>query len=273
MRRDSAEIALSHSMSCPAVPMEHKFGIVSGMTAPCHFCVRCALRKMPQVLPTPHRSPNLSPCPFLGGSHENWGSLLSQRQRVDRLVWQPLCSLSDMLEGPQQLVKKRLDKLLDYEEIQERKSEMGTVSYDEEAAMNTYLAINELLVAELPQFNQVALQLLGQILRSFSALQLDLAAQVLQEAEKELEQVSGTPQPLDLPSSGLGLLSDVRALKVCCGPAALADTQKFVRISPPPCPGKAKFSLLHRQGLSCFLFVDIIGNLLMCCCPRDQCEL
>ncbi|KAL9836169.1 LOW QUALITY PROTEIN: rho guanine nucleotide exchange factor 37 [Geothlypis trichas] len=111
------------------------------------------------------------------------------KQRVDRLVWQPLCSLSDMLEGPQQLVKKRLDKLLDYEEIQERKSEMGSVSYDEEAAMNTYLAINDLLVAELPQFNQVAVQLLGQILRSFSALQLDLAAQVLHHAEKELEQL------------------------------------------------------------------------------------
>uniref|UniRef100_A0A8C5U8E5 Rho guanine nucleotide exchange factor 37 n=1 Tax=Malurus cyaneus samueli TaxID=2593467 RepID=A0A8C5U8E5_9PASS len=102
------------------------------------------------------------------------------KQRMDRLVWQPLCSLSDTLEGPQQLVKKRLDKLLDYEEIQERKSEMGSVSYDEEAAMNTYLAINELLVAELPRFNQGALQLLGQILRSFGALQLDLAAQVLQ---------------------------------------------------------------------------------------------
>ncbi|XP_063025138.1 rho guanine nucleotide exchange factor 37 isoform X1 [Melospiza melodia melodia] len=111
------------------------------------------------------------------------------KQRVGRLVWQPLCSLSDMLEGPQQLVKKRLDKLLDYEEIQERKSEMGSVSYDEEAAMNTYLAINDLLVAELPRFNQVAVQLLGQILRSFSALQLDLAARVLHHAEKELEQL------------------------------------------------------------------------------------
>nr|XP_030139692.3 rho guanine nucleotide exchange factor 37 isoform X1 [Taeniopygia guttata] len=118
------------------------------------------------------------------------------KQRVDRLVWQPLCSLSDTLEGPQQLVKKRLDKLLDYEKIQERKSEVGSVSYEEEAAMNTYLAINDLLVAELPQFNQVAVQLLGQILRSFSALQLDLAAQVLHHAEKELEQLPHGHMPL-----------------------------------------------------------------------------
>nr|XP_009670235.1 PREDICTED: rho guanine nucleotide exchange factor 37 isoform X1 [Struthio camelus australis] len=118
------------------------------------------------------------------------------RQRLDRLVCQPLCSLSDMLVGPQQLVKKRLDKLLDYEEIQERKSEMGSVTYNEEAAMNTYLAINALLVAELPRFNQVAVQLLGQILCSFTVLQRDLATQVLQEAEKELEQMPHSHMPL-----------------------------------------------------------------------------
>ncbi|XP_074958146.1 rho guanine nucleotide exchange factor 37 isoform X1 [Phalacrocorax aristotelis] len=118
------------------------------------------------------------------------------KRRLDRLVCQPLYSLSDMLVGPQQLVKKRLDKLLDYEEIQERKSEMGSVTYDEEAAMNTYLAINALLVAELPRFNQVALQLLGQILCSLSTLQQDLAAQVLHQAEKELEQMPHSRMPL-----------------------------------------------------------------------------
>ncbi|CAN8190081.1 unnamed protein product [Coccothraustes coccothraustes] len=146
------------------------------------------------LLPTPHRC-DLQVEQGPVQQHRRLAELLRStvfpefKQRVDRLVWQPLCSLSDMLEGPQQLVKKRLDKLLDYEEIQERKSEMGSVSYDEEAAMNTYLAINDLLVAELPRFNQVAVQLLGQILRSFSALQLDLAAQVLHYAEKELEQL------------------------------------------------------------------------------------
>lgn len=117
------------------------------------------------------------------------GPLAPQKRRLDRLVWQPLCSLSEMLVGPQQLVKKRLDKLLDYEEIQERKSELGSVTYDEEAAMNTYLAINALLVAELPRFNQVAVQLLGQVLGSLCVLHQDLAAEVLHEAEKELKQV------------------------------------------------------------------------------------
>nr|XP_009934097.1 PREDICTED: rho guanine nucleotide exchange factor 37 [Opisthocomus hoazin] len=75
-------------------------------------------------------------------------------------------------------------------------SEMGSVTYEEEAAMNTYLAINALLVAELPQFNQAALQLLGQILCSLSALQQDLAAQVLHQAENELEQMPHGCMPL-----------------------------------------------------------------------------
>ncbi|XP_061858544.1 rho guanine nucleotide exchange factor 37 isoform X2 [Colius striatus] len=122
--------------------------------------------------------------------------IVAKKRRLDRLVWQPLCSLSDMLVGPQQLVKKRLDKLLDYEEIQERKSEVGSVTYEEEAAMNTYLAINALLVAEIPRFNQLALQLLGQIVCSLSALQRDLAAQVLHQAEKELEQMPHGRMPL-----------------------------------------------------------------------------
>lgn len=115
--------------------------------------------------------------------------LVPQRRRLNRVVYQPLCSLTDALKGPQQLIKKRLDKLLDYEEIQERKSETGSVTYDEEAAMNTYLAINALLMSELPRFNQVALQLLGQILNSLVALQRELAKKVLEETTRELAQV------------------------------------------------------------------------------------
>nr|XP_032650293.1 rho guanine nucleotide exchange factor 37 isoform X1 [Chelonoidis abingdonii] len=118
------------------------------------------------------------------------------RRRLDQLVYQPLCSLSETLKGPQQLIRKRLDKLLDYEEIEEKKSETGNMTYDEEATMNTYLAINTLLVSELPTFNQVAMQWLGQILRSFVALQRDLAKQVLQEAEIELAQLPHSHVPL-----------------------------------------------------------------------------
>lgn len=110
-------------------------------------------------------------------------------------MWQPLCSLAKALVGPQNLIKKRLDKLLDFERVEEKLLEVGSMTYEEEAARHTYQALNSLLVSELPQFNQLAVQLLGQILHTFVALQQDLAKQVLQRAEGSLAQVR--PQGLE----------------------------------------------------------------------------
>lgn len=104
-------------------------------------------------------------------------------------MWQPLCSLAKALAGPQNLIKKRLDKLLDFERLEEKLLEVGSETYEEKETRHTYQALNSLLVAELPQFNQLAVQWLGQILRTFMALQRDLAKQVLQRAEGSLAQV------------------------------------------------------------------------------------
>lgn len=113
-------------------------------------------------------------------------------------MWQPLCSLAKALLGPQNLIKKRLDKLLDFERLEEKLLEVGSVTYQEEAARHTYQALNSLLVAELPQFNQLVVQWLGQILRTFLTLQRDLAKQVLQRAEGSMTQV----RPLGLGTCG-----------------------------------------------------------------------
>ncbi|XP_053423289.1 rho guanine nucleotide exchange factor 37 isoform X2 [Nycticebus coucang] len=110
------------------------------------------------------------------------------KQRLGGLVWQPLCSLSKALIGPQNLIKKRLDKLLDFERVEEKLLEVGSVTYEEEATRHMYQALNSLLVAELPQFNQMAMRWLGQILCTFVALQRDLAKQVLQRAEGSVAQ-------------------------------------------------------------------------------------
>lgn len=104
-------------------------------------------------------------------------------------MWQPLCSLAKALAGPQNLIKKRLDKLLDFERVEEKLLEVGSMTYEEEAARHTYQALNSLLVAELPQFNQLAMRWLSQILCAFVTLQRDLAKQVLQRAEDSLAQV------------------------------------------------------------------------------------
>ncbi|XP_014436566.2 rho guanine nucleotide exchange factor 37 [Pelodiscus sinensis] len=150
------------------------------------------------------------------------------RRRLDQLVYQPLCSLSETLKGPQQLIRKRLDKLLDYEEIEEKKSETGNMTYDEEATMNTYLAINALLLSELPTFNHVAVQWLKQILYSLVALQRDLAKQMLQEAEIELAQLphSHIPMPTFWKMVKDTLSQSTAQLNSFC--------QKFEKVTPSP---------------------------------------
>ncbi|KAM8764375.1 rho guanine nucleotide exchange factor 37 isoform 2-T5 [Rhynchonycteris naso] len=110
-------------------------------------------------------------------------------QRLEGLVWRPLCSLARALAGPQNLINKRLHKLLDLERLEEKLQEVGRVTCEEEEARLTYQALNSLLVDELPQFNQLTVQWLGQILRTFMALQRDLAKQVLQTAEGSLAQL------------------------------------------------------------------------------------
>lgn len=118
-----------------------------------------------------------------------FSSSLCGKQRLESLVWWPLCRLAKALAGPRNLIKKRLDKLLDFERLEEKLLEAGSVTYEEEEARHTYQALNSLLVAEIPQFNKLVGQWLGQILRTFVALQRDLAKQVLQRAEGSLAQL------------------------------------------------------------------------------------
>lgn len=126
------------------------------------------------------------PLPFATSYPTSQLLLSLQKQRLKGLVWDPLCSLARALVGPQNLVKKRLDKLLDFERVEEKLLDVGSVTYEEEAARHTYQALNSMLVAELPQFNQLVTQWLGQILCTFVFLQKDLADQVLRRAESSM---------------------------------------------------------------------------------------
>ncbi|PNI71898.1 ARHGEF37 isoform 3 [Pan troglodytes] len=172
-----------------------------------------------------------------------------QKQRLEGLVWQPLCSLAKALLGPQNLIKKRLDKLLDFERVEEKLLEVGSVTYQEEAARHTYQALNSLLVAELPQFNQLVMQWLGQILRTFVTLQRDLAKQVLQRAEGSMAQLPHhhVPEPAfrKLVEDALGRTSNqLRSFQ-----------ETFEKVLPPPTtqpllPGSERQvqALLSRHG-------------------------
>lgn len=51
------------------------------------------------------------------------------------LIHKPLCALRDLLVGPRNLIRKRLDKLLDYEVLEAKST---SLSYEEQAVANTY---------------------------------------------------------------------------------------------------------------------------------------
>ncbi|KAI1899044.1 hypothetical protein AGOR_G00078630 [Albula goreensis] len=106
-------------------------------------------------------------------------------RRLQALVFKPLCALRELLAGPRNLIRKRLDKLFDYELIEEKPA----LSYEEQAVANTYRTINTLLLNELPQFNGTAMQLLWGVLGAFSCLHRDLAADVEQLTAGYMQQL------------------------------------------------------------------------------------
>lgn len=89
------------------------------------------------------------------------------------------------MAGPRNLIRKRKDKLLDFQAIEEKSS----LRYDEQAIANTYKTINILLLNELPQFNAKAMQLLWATLGTFSCLQKDLAMDMEQLSTSFTHQV------------------------------------------------------------------------------------
>lgn len=113
-------------------------------------------------------------------------------KRMRTLIHKPLCALRDLLVGPRNLIRKRLDKLLDYEVIEAK----SNLSYEEQAVANTYRTINTLLLNELPQFNGLALQMIWSMLGTFSCLHKDLASdmeQLFQSFAQQLPHSSLNP--------------------------------------------------------------------------------
>uniref|UniRef100_A0A673MV12 Rho guanine nucleotide exchange factor (GEF) 37 n=1 Tax=Sinocyclocheilus rhinocerous TaxID=307959 RepID=A0A673MV12_9TELE len=98
----------------------------------------------------------------------------SYEDRLKTLVFKPLSSLRELMAGPRNLIHKRQD---------------NNLSFEEQAIANTYKTINTLLLTELPQFNSKALQLLWATLEAFSCLQRDLAADMEQLASSFTHQL------------------------------------------------------------------------------------
>ncbi|MBN3271295.1 ARH37 factor, partial [Polyodon spathula] len=117
-----------------------------------------------------------------------------QRRRLEALVFRPICTLRELMAGPRNLIRKRLHKLLDFEQIEEKRR-LGSVSYEEQEVANTYQALNALLLSELPRLNTTGTQLLLNTLGAFSCIQRDLAAEVERLSEGYLQQLPHSHLP------------------------------------------------------------------------------
>lgn len=95
-----------------------------------------------------------------------------QKDSMECLVLAPLSSLQGMFTGPQKLIQKRYDKLLDYCSRLERSSSFSSSSSATTAspsqgsddtsgpARRDYEALNAMLVEELQRFNAAAYMIL-----------------------------------------------------------------------------------------------------------------
>ncbi|KAF3815490.1 hypothetical protein GH733_016443 [Mirounga leonina] len=88
---------------------------------------------------------------------------------LQRLVLMPLSALLSLFTGPQKLIQKRYDKLLDCNSYLPR-----AAGDESDLAKKEYEALNAQLVEELQVFNQAARKILWNCLCSFTALLRDL---------------------------------------------------------------------------------------------------
>ncbi|KAG8519432.1 LOW QUALITY PROTEIN: Rho guanine nucleotide exchange factor 38, partial [Galemys pyrenaicus] len=88
---------------------------------------------------------------------------------LQRLVLAPLAALLSLFPGPQKLIQKRYDKLLDYNSYLQR-----AAGAESDLAKKEYEALNAQLVEELQLFNQGARKILLNCLCTFVTLLRDL---------------------------------------------------------------------------------------------------
>ncbi|XP_051475649.1 rho guanine nucleotide exchange factor 38 [Apus apus] len=95
--------------------------------------------------------------------------------QLDRLVLTPLSALQALFSGPQKLIQKRYDKLLDYNSYLQKSS-----GEELDLAKKDYEALNAQLVEELQVFNRAAKKIVLNCLQCFITLLRNITSAVLQ---------------------------------------------------------------------------------------------
>lgn len=115
---------------------------------------------------SPDQLPSISRCERRYEWSITWTLCIpSQVDQLDKLVLSPLSGLQTLFPGPQKLIQKRYDKLLDYNSSLQR-----SAGEELDLAKKEYEALNAQLVEELQVFNQAAEQIVVNCLHCFITL-------------------------------------------------------------------------------------------------------
>nr|XP_023654877.1 rho guanine nucleotide exchange factor 38 [Paramormyrops kingsleyae]XP_023654878.1 rho guanine nucleotide exchange factor 38 [Paramormyrops kingsleyae] len=165
------------------------------------------------------------------------------KESLERLVLTPLSTLQGMFPGPQKLIQKRQDKLLDCYSRQERPG-----SEEQLLARRDYEALNAQLVDELKRFNCAARAILDNCLHCLAGLLRGL----LEASTQRVPTIQQLPAPLsnicEVQSSIIEGLNNLSFVKDNA-PRLMerkVSFEKLKKISPPEV---ARQTEVHRTGL------------------------
>ncbi|XP_045175182.2 dynamin-binding protein-like isoform X2 [Mercenaria mercenaria] len=100
---------------------------------------------------------------------------------VDELVVLPLGQMTQMFEGPNKVIQKRYDKLLDYDNLKRKCQSDKVFEKPMQLAKQNYEALNAQLLDELPRMYTLACQLFRDCVGSFVRAQREFHDKMLQQ--------------------------------------------------------------------------------------------
>ncbi|XP_006005279.1 rho guanine nucleotide exchange factor 38 [Latimeria chalumnae] len=135
-----------------------------------------------------------------------------QNRRLEKLVLTPLTALQTMFAGPQKLIQKRYDKLLDYNSCPQRPA--GTGGGEQlDLARRDYEALNAQLVEELQVFNQAAKKIVFNCLQCFIAILRELVLAALKSSPSEMQMPVSSSNVIEVQSRVMEELQNLNFVK------------------------------------------------------------
>ncbi|KAH3885546.1 hypothetical protein DPMN_009541, partial [Dreissena polymorpha] len=116
------------------------------------------------------------------------------QMEVDDLVSHPLTQLVTLFEGPDMVIQKRYDKLLDYDNLKRKAQSDKVFEKPMQTAKQNYEALNAQLLDDLPKMADLATQLFRDCVGSFVRAQREFTDKIVHEmytvTEQQLEFLS-----------------------------------------------------------------------------------